>query len=131
MTGDIEPRGIFVSENKKLISITKQAVLGNNFGRFALVPTFSPLGVCSDAFYLHKSGVPVVSLISPPLYIYDVDDTLDKVAVDQLNPTASLLIDIVAGADAMPSEEIVRTSCILSHRIGYYWWLAGKADRDV
>ncbi len=127
MTGDIEPRGIFVSENKKLISITKQAVLGNNYGRFALVPTFSPLGVCSDAFYLHKSGVPVVSLISPPLYIYDVDDTLDKVAVDQLNPTASLLIDIVAGADAMPSEEIVRTSCILSHRIGYYWWLAGKA----
>ncbi|HOD13663.1 MAG TPA: M28 family peptidase [Spirochaetota bacterium] len=127
MTGDIEPRGIFVSENKKLISITKQAVLGNNYGRFALLPTFSPLGVCSDAFYLHKSGVPVVSLISPPLYIYDVDDTLDKVAVDQLNPTASLLIDVVAGVDTLPSKEITRTSCILSHRVGYYWWLAGKA----
>lgn len=126
MTGDVEPRGIFVSENKKLIALTKQAVLGNDFGRFALLPTFSPLGVCSDAFYLHKSGVPVVSLISPPLYIYDSEDTLDKVAVDQLNPTASVLIDIVAGADAMPSEEIRRTSCILSHRIGYYWWLAGK-----
>lgn len=126
MTGDVEPRGIFVSENSGLISITKQAVLRHQYGRFALLPTFSPLGVCSDAFYLHKSGVPVVSLISPPLYIYDTDDTIDKVAVDQLNPTASMLIDVVSEVDALPSEKIERTSCILSHRVGYYWWLAGK-----
>jgi hypothetical protein len=126
LTGDIEPRGIFVSENRGLITAAENAVVKNDFGRFALLPTFSPLGVCSDAFYLHKSGVPVVSLISPPLYIYDPEDTLDKVAIDQLNPTASVLIDIVEDADNMPSADIGRTSFILSHRIRYYWWLVGK-----
>lgn len=131
MTGEVEPRGIFVSENRTLVSLAKQAALRNNYGRFALLPTFSPLGVCSDAFYLHQAGVPVVSLISPPLYIYDVVDTLDRVAVDQLNPTASLLIDIVTGVDAMPAQEIRKTSFILSHRIGYYGWLAGKAAEMI
>ncbi|HOT47371.1 MAG TPA: M28 family peptidase [Spirochaetota bacterium] len=126
MTGDVEPRGIFVSENSRLISIAKQAALKHDYGRFALLPTFSPLGVCSDAFYLHKSGVPVISLISPPLYIYDKDDTIDKVAVDQLNPTASMLIDVVAGADAMTPDDIERTSFIVSHRVRYYRWLAAK-----
>ncbi len=45
MTGNVEPRGIFVSENSRLISITKDAALRHRYGRFALLPTFSPLGV--------------------------------------------------------------------------------------
>jgi len=126
ITDKCEPRGLIISENEKLIAITKNAVVKNNYGRFTLIPTFSPLGVCSDAFYIHKAGVPVVSLISAPLYIYDTCDTLDMVAVDELNPTAATLIDIVEATDNLPPEEIKKTSLILPHRITYYWWLLGK-----
>jgi len=126
LSDSCEPRGIFVTENEKFISITRDAVIKNEYKRTVVIPTFSPLGVCSDAFYLHKSGVPVISLISGPLYIYDLEDSDDKIAVDQLRPTTLTLIDVIEEVDNMSSKEIGSETLMIGHRIKYYWWYLGK-----
>jgi hypothetical protein len=53
-------------------------------------------------------GFPVISLISAPPYLYDVSDTLDKVAEEQLNPTANLVADLVDALDTMPRDKLGR-----------------------
>jgi hypothetical protein len=56
----------------------------------------------ADADLLWQEGVPVVSLLGVPTYMYDEIDTLDKVARDQLEPTVAAFFDIIRALDRLP-----------------------------
>lgn len=49
----------------------------------------------TDAAFAAITGIPTVSYISGPVYLYDDMDTLDKVDVDQLRPVAASFVDII------------------------------------
>ena len=49
----------------------------------------------SDAYDFSARGIPVISLISAPMYIYHNSDDVDKVHQDSLEPVANMFIDIV------------------------------------
>ncbi|MEM2330959.1 MAG: hypothetical protein QXL59_09040, partial [Candidatus Jordarchaeales archaeon] len=55
-----------------------------------------------------KNGVPIYSLISGPVYLFDATDTPDKVARDQLEKLARMFIDIINELDTLPAEKIKR-----------------------
>ena len=131
MTEDIEPRGFVITENKKFLEITKNSIINNNIERTVMVPTYTILGVETDAFHIHKSGIPIISFISGPIYLYDELDTPDKVAVDQLQPTTSMFVDIIDGVDSMSNEEISHKNFLILDRIRYYFWLFGKIIRMI
>lgn len=69
-------------------------------------------GLCSnallptDAAEVCAAGVPTVSLISGPIYLYDEVDTLDKVYRDGLVPVAKASADLIEAIDKTPSERI-------------------------
>jgi Zn-dependent M28 family amino/carboxypeptidase len=94
-TGDIMPRALFVTDAGPLVKIVKKAVVKNDLRRTAMIPTDTPFGVPTDATAYNRSGIPVVSFISPPLYWNGIEDTWDKLAVDQLVPTARAFSDII------------------------------------
>jgi len=119
-TGFVEPRGIFITENPYLISITKQSVVKNRLGRIVLLPTYTPLGVPTDAGGFNRAGIPIISLISPPIYIYDQIDTPDKVAVSELNPVATTFADIIESLDPLPAGAINKRSWIPKYRFRFY-----------
>jgi len=119
-TGLVEPRGIFITENPYLISLVEQAVVKNRLGRTVLLPTYTPLSVPTDAGDFNRAGFTVISLVSPPIYIYDVIDTPDKVAKDQLNPVATAFADIIESIDQTPSQVVSRHSWIPKYRFQYY-----------
>lgn len=125
-TNRTEPRGMFVTENTRILDIVKRAVIRNNLERMVLIPTYTVLGVVSDAFYVHKEGVPVISLISGPIYLYDIADTPDKVAVKELKPTASAFADMIEEIDKLPAKDITKEEILIFKRISYYWWYLGK-----
>ena len=56
-------------------------------------------GIPTDASFTFVSGVPTVSLISGPLYLYDDADTIDRIDVEQLEPVARFFADLVDDAD--------------------------------
>ena len=52
--------------------------------------------VNSDAYDFHVRGIPVVSLIAAPMYIYHNSDDADKVHEASLKPVAMMFIELVS-----------------------------------
>ncbi len=94
-TGEIQPRALFVTDRGPLVEIVKQAVLDNDLRRTILLPTNTPLAVPTDASAYNKAELPVASFISPPLYWNALEDTWDKIAVDEILPTARAYSQII------------------------------------
>ena len=110
VTGETEPRGIFENLSPRL-----KWHLGRGLKRFGLGSTnllnasfleWGRLGIPTDASFVLLSGVPVVSLISGPLYLYDDADDMAMVDVDQLLPVAQYFADLVDRVDAVPGARI-------------------------
>lgn len=107
---ETEPRGIFENVNPRL-----KVFLARGLRRHGLVSTsllnaslleYGRLGIPTDASFMLLSGVPVVSLISGPLYLYDDADTMHMVDVEQLVPVARYFADVVERVDRVPGGRI-------------------------
>jgi hypothetical protein len=105
-TGDIQARALFVTDAGPLIEIVKEAVIANNLRRTILMPTNTPLGVPTDATAYNRAGLPVISFISPPPYWNALEDTWEKIAVDQLEPTAAAFWDMIEAMMAVDPDLI-------------------------
>jgi hypothetical protein len=91
----VEPRGNFVYENPVMVSALAGAVASHGSYRMLLFPTGTPLGVPTDAGMFAREGYPVSSLISGPVWLFDDDDTLERVAVEELAPLSAMYIDFI------------------------------------
>lgn len=108
-TGYVEPRGLFTPGNPLLIRFAEEAVIKNNLVRTLIAQTESPLGIPGEPQGYYYAGVPIYSLISGPEWLFDLEDTLDKVAKDQLVPLAKAFIDIISRVDDVPAS-LIRNS---------------------
>lgn len=105
-TGDIQARALFVTDAGPLVEIAREAVIANNLRRTILMPTTTPLGVPTDASAYNRAGLPVISFISPPPYWNALEDTWEKIAVDQLIPTASAFWEMIGRIMAVDPDTI-------------------------
>lgn len=106
VTGNVEPRGLFTTDNPVMVDIAKKAIVKNGVEKILVLPTNTPIDVPTDAHLFWKNGVPIYSLISGPVYLFDATDTPDKVAEDQLEKLTRMFIDIINELDALPAEKI-------------------------
>lgn len=56
---------------------------------------FDPEFVCTDAYAFHERGIPVISLLSAPMYLSHRSDTIDKVYGDGLVPAAETYAELI------------------------------------
>lgn len=106
-TDGVQPRGVFLTENPVIISLYATLVAKSQATRTLLFPTATPLGVPTDAFYFYQAGVPIISYISGPPWLFDEADTLERVADEELEPLARMYIDLISGINATP-EPLLR-----------------------
>ncbi|HFT6994682.1 TPA: M28 family peptidase [Stenotrophomonas maltophilia] len=110
MTGLVEPRVLLTSAS--LQDLATKAVKQRDYRRSMVVGTSlfqHEEGLPTDVGPIQKlTGIPVISFISAPVYLYDIGDTLDKVAVEELQPTALVAADLLDSLDAMPRKKIGR-----------------------
>lgn len=116
-----EPRGVLHNTSARVRSAIARAIIRNDLERTALLPAnvFSAFGgnACdatgmpTDVSFVYGAGVPVVSLISGPIYLYDRADTLDKVAREDLQPVARAFSDVVRALDRTPAGDIPGKRC--------------------
>ena len=106
VTEEVEPRAIFTNDNPVLVEIVKNAIVRNGVERILVLPTNTPIDVPTDAHLFWKSGIPIYSLISGPVYLFDASDTPDKVAKDQLPLLTKMFADVIEELDAIPAEKI-------------------------
>jgi hypothetical protein len=96
LTGQPEPRWWFTSTEPGLQAAVDGALRGEDLRRsFVLPPTvFGPAPPTDgSAFYL--AGVPVVHFLTAPMYLFDPQDTIDKIHVPSLEPVSRAVIRII------------------------------------
>jgi len=101
---ETEPRGIFVNVNaaftRRLAQLVRRHRLVSTSLLGAAPLEASASGIPTDASFTFVSGVPTVSLVSGPLYLYDDADTIDRIDIDQLEPVARFFADVIDEAEA-------------------------------
>ena len=110
LSGQSEVFGIFESFASPLSTALKQAIKRHDLQRTAVLGAHSlcgTVGLPTDAFACVK-GVPTASFISGPAYLYDEQDTLDKVDQSKLLPVARVFADLIEAIDRTPSDRIGR-----------------------
>ncbi|MFI6523058.1 M28 family peptidase [Spirillospora sp. NPDC050679] len=105
-----EYRGIFENVSAPLKAAIDNAVTAHDLERTVRLPTdkLAPLigELPTDASLVYDAGVPTISFISGPLYLYDKADTLDKVHKSDLAPVAEAFADIIDHLAATPTDQI-------------------------
>jgi len=102
-TGMVEPRGNFLTENPLLVSHYAGVVRDYHAYRTLVFPTGTPLSVPTDAGMFARSGYPVSTFISGPVWLFDDDDTLERVAKDQLAPLSAMYADYIFRLGRIPA----------------------------
>jgi len=105
-TGDVQPRGLFVTDTGPLVEIAKEAVVAHDLRRTTLLPTNTPLGVPTDASAYNRAGLPVVSFISAPVYWNAAEDTWEKIAVDEIVPATKAYDQMIQAIMEKDPDEI-------------------------
>ncbi|WP_436700305.1 M28 family peptidase [Nocardioides sp. BYT-33-1] len=98
-----EPRAFFENVSPTMKLALARAIRRHGLGATSMLNAglleFTLDGIPTDASFTFTAGVPTISLVSGPLYLYDDADTLDKIDVDQLVPVANAFAELMAAAD--------------------------------
>ena len=62
---------------------------------FVLPPTVFGDAPTADGSALYLAGVPIVQLLTAPMYLFDAEDTIDKIHVPSLEPLTRTVIRII------------------------------------
>lgn len=105
-----EPKGLFENVSLPLKAQVATALSRRNVRATTMLNAtpfrLAKVGIPTDASFVLLAGVPIVSFIAGPLYMYDDADTVDKVDRTQLVPVARFFIDVLDRLDSTPSAAI-------------------------
>lgn len=107
-----EPRGLFQNISLPLRLQLNALVVKNDLRSTAALNAKlaqEVLGeIPTDADNIFRAGIPTISLISGPLYLYDDSDTIDKVDEKQMRPVAKIYADVIDLYNRTPSNRLTR-----------------------
>jgi hypothetical protein len=98
-TDDPETRWWFITERPDLQEIVAGSLQDHGMDRDLILPAvgfFGGTGPLSDAAPLSLAGVPIISLITTPIYLFDPRDTPDKVdtkTMEVVSEAATQMVD--------------------------------------
>ena len=123
---ETEPRGIFANVNAAFTRRLAQLVRRHGLVSTSLLGAAwleaSASGIPTDASFTFVSGVPTVSLVSGPLYLYDDADTIDRIDVAQLEPVARFFADVIDEAEARRGSTLGVLPAALRRRLPRGRW---------
>jgi hypothetical protein len=95
-TDDPEVRWWFTSLNDDLIANVLDALKRENVGRSLIMPpeVFAP-NPTTDGGFFHLKDVPLVNFLAAPMYLFDSQDTPDKIHEASLEPVTRAAIRII------------------------------------
>jgi hypothetical protein len=104
-TGEPETRWFFTSRIPSLEAAVAEALEAEQLDRSLILPPDAIGGrPTTDGGAFYQAGVPLVSYLAAPFYLFDVMDTMDKIHVPSLVPltrAAVRLIDSTTGISAV------------------------------
>ena len=101
-TGEVEPRFLWAPRNKMLYAAAVSAIEKNEL-QSTIIPKPGAIPVYGETQSYFLQGIPSFSFMSMPEYLFFAEDTLDKVAVDELSPVLNTILDIMDSAMYLPT----------------------------
>ena len=94
--------------NKRIVNTVLESIEENSVDRVFLLPAEGPLGDYppTDGGDWYEAGVPLINIISNPVYLLNEEDDLEWVMQDRLPKVAGAITDIVRKTDNMSKEAI-------------------------
>lgn len=105
---ETEPRGFFENLSPGGKAMLVQTILDNELNATTLLnaTALQPVGIPTDASFSVIVGIPTVSLIAGPIYLYDEADTVAAVDRESMRPVLAANRDITDWMVATPSDQI-------------------------
>ena len=109
MTGQPESRLVYITKETGMYDFVRQTFEKYGLKKSIFAPVdlvtdndgeyvFKQDEVISDAYYFNESGIPVISTVAGEIYIFHPSDTIDKVAVDLLEPVGMAYTELALKA---------------------------------
>jgi len=107
-SGRPEGTGFFVPFNSDMVNTVLRNVGNHHIDRVFLLPPEGPLGDYppTDGGDWYEAGVPLINIISNPVYLLNAEDDFHWVMKERLPKIASALVDIIRDVDSMNREGI-------------------------
>ncbi len=107
LTGLPEVRALFFDGSSRFAKLLEAAALHHKLDRMICADAyaFGPEPPCDSAPFFTE-GIPSACHISGPLYLFDPQDTLDKVRAVDLPAVAGFFAEAIRGVDSMPAAVI-------------------------
>jgi hypothetical protein len=106
-TGHPEARWWFTSRNRKLEEAVRSAIEAERLTRSLIMP---PTAVGkqppTDGGAFHLAGVPLVSFLAAPFYLFDALDTLDKIDRENLSAITRAAVRIIESTRGETAESM-------------------------
>ena len=95
-TDDPEVRWWFTSRNPSLEASVAAAIAAHDLRRsLVLRPNIFFDTPPTDGAFFHSSGVPIAQFLTAPMYLFDAQDTIDKIHQPTLEPLSRAVIQII------------------------------------
>lgn len=107
LTGRPEVRALFFDGSRKFAGILAEAAEGCGLDRMICADAygFGPEPPCDSAPFF-TAGIPSACHIAGPLYLFDPQDTIDKVRAADLVPVAKFFANAIREVDSVPATEL-------------------------
>jgi hypothetical protein len=107
LTGQPEPRWWFTSNEPGIQAAVAQAIVNHDLRRsFVLPPTVFGDAPPTDGSAFYEAGVPLVQFLTAPMYLFDAQDTIDKIHVPSLEPISRAVIDIIKSLSGRTAAQL-------------------------
>jgi hypothetical protein len=104
-TGQVEPRFLWVPRNQMLYDAAIKAFEGNAL-HSAIIPKAGAIPLYGETQSYFLQGIPCFSIMSMPEYLFFAENTIDKVAKDELALVMHTMLDIIDSAMYLPKTRI-------------------------
>ena len=99
---EAESRMLYVDKEKEgLLQLVKEAVEMYDYEKTCIIPVGKSEGdytkndVCSDSYDFNAAGIPVVSVVCGPMYLFHPSDTIDKIHPESMEKTMKMYAYII------------------------------------
>lgn len=113
-----ELRLMYVSGGKELEGLAKEHIVKNDLRRMVMLPV-NPVGkaqddvyefqqdeVISDAYWSHRYGCKIISMLSPQMYLFHPMDTPEMIPKEELRPVGVTFAELVERASKLDAEQL-------------------------